>query len=887
MKYIIASLYFSLFIFQFSWAQLPEGFIRERIVTGLNPTSLAQAPDGRIFITEKNGTILVVRDNNVLDVPLATIEVDESNERGLGHIVFHPDFESNGYFYVHYSVFGQRFNRISRFTAHGDRAVPDSEKIIIELDETGSDMHMGGAMVFGLDGYLYIATGDGGESWRGEDLGSTNGKILRVDENGQPVPDNPWYDLNEGRANTVFASGFRNPFTMTIHPLTGEIYANDVGGFKFEEVNRIEKGGFYGWPTVEGNQKGEILPPEYVDPVFQYGHNNNYCCIVGSAFYYPSQPQFPQTYLGSYFYSDYCTGHIRMLAVDTGIDKGIFIEDGDRVVDLMVTPDGSLYYLERKGLGDGTIEDNTGTLEGTLWKVSYTGAGTPFISVQPESILVSKGELAEFKITASGALPLSYKWFLNNEEVISNNQPDFRIENASISLDSSTVAVVVMNAFGEDFSDTVLLRVTNNHRPEPVILSPSGDIFYNAGNTIYYSGAALDFEDGMIPMHSFSWKIDFHHGIHSHPAMPWTSGFTDGEWSIPSLGETSSDVWYRIYLKVVDSQGLSKIAYRDIFPEIGIIQVSTFPSGLKINLDGSAQDTPFPVEGVIGMSRYLTAEQKQVKGDSIYFFDKWKDGYTENIRRVATSRDEQLFTAIFKSYPLGLGYGLTASYYANADLAGNPILIEIDSLIDHQYFFQSPAASVPPDFFSISWNGYIRAYKSGEYKFRVFADDGVIVEIDNKAIIDEWNPGVYNLTAGRFLQQGRLYPIRIRMFEHEHRAQLSLRWSSPDFDEEVIPSSQLYPANYLSRTFSSGILSVHSISRDKLEVLMESYKDVTLDFAIVSVTGQTFNFEDRFVPVGRNIISFKISDLVPGTYFLTGNGTATREKIAVKFVKLQ
>jgi len=267
-----------------SSAQLPAGFIRERIATGLNPTSMVLAPDGRIFITEKNGKIRVIRDDRLLDEPLLSLEVDDSNERGLGHIVLHPDFEINGYFYIFYAVPGLRHNRISRFTANGDKVIPGSEMILIDLDELGSDIHNGGAMIFGFDGYLYVGTGDGAQNWRGEDLGSTNGKILRLDEFGQPVPDNPWFDFQYLRANTVYAYGMRNPFTMTMNPLTGEIYANDVGGSKFEEVNRIERGAFYGWPRVEGKESGEKLPPEYMDPIFQYAHNNNYCCIVGSAF---------------------------------------------------------------------------------------------------------------------------------------------------------------------------------------------------------------------------------------------------------------------------------------------------------------------------------------------------------------------------------------------------------------------------------------------------------------------------------------------------------------------------------------------------------------------------------------------------------------------------
>ena len=880
---------FSLFVFVLFCAtvtaQLPDGFIRERIATGLNPTSMSQAPDGRIFITEKDGTITVIRDEEVLADPLIVIDVDDSNERGLGHMVLHPDFEMNGYFYVYYSVQGRNFNRISRFTANGDKAIPGSELILMDLDPMGADIHNGGAMRFGLDGFLYVSTGDGGENWRSEDIEATGGKILRFNDDGQPVADNPWFNVNEGKARFVYATGLRNPFTMTMHPVTGEMFVNDVGGSKFEEVNRIIRGGFYGWPVLEGKRTGQNLPDEYVDPVFSYAHANNYCSIVGSAFYFPQQPQFPEEYTGIYFYSDYCTGHIRMLEVETGNDKGIFMNDGDRVIDLMVSPDGSLFYLERKGIGDGSPEDNTGTNQGTLWKISYTGTGAPFISLQPEAILVSEGEDAEFKIGASGAQPLEFRWYVNGIEVTSGPESFLHLDNLNAAVDSSTVHAIVSNSAGEAYSDTVLLRVTTNRRPTAEIVTPLSEFNYTAGDTIQFSGTATDTEDGNLQPSSFSWKIDFHHGIHTHPAMPWTAGITAGEWIIPTLGETSTDVWYRVYLKVTDSYGLSEIVHRDIYPLLGIFNVQSVPAGLQIALDGSPMTTPYMIEGVRGIRRFLTAPEKQVKGDSIYFFQEWNDGSIDLNKEITTDHNAQAVTGIFKSYVIGKGSGLTASYFDNPNLNGQPVVVLIDSILNDHYHFSGPQPSLPDDYFSIRWDGFIQAYKTGIYTFTVIADDGVRIEIDDMALIDEWNPGIHFVTASRFLEQGRLYPIRIRMFDELYSSQFRLRWSSPGFSEEVVPASQLYPADYLSASEVSGIASIESISSRELRLMTESYKDVILGFSITSSTGQTFPLGSQHIALGKNIISFDISHLVPGIYFLTVIKSETGEQDVLKFVK--
>ena len=104
----------------------------------------------------------------------------------------------------------------------------------------------------------------------------------------------------------------------------------------------------------------------------------------------------------------------------------------------------------------------------------------------------------------------------------------------------------------------------------------------------------------------------------------------------------------------------------------------------------------------------------------------------------------------------------------------------------------------PEDNFGIVWKGFIQPYRSGPYDFTVFADDGVFVEVNGMVIIQDWEAGVHHETGSIYLEQGRLYPIHIRLYEYLYGAQLRLRWSSPDFPEEVIPTSQIYPDDFLS-----------------------------------------------------------------------------------------
>jgi glucose/arabinose dehydrogenase len=866
-------------------AQLPAGFVREKILSGLNPTSMEISPDGRIFITEKNGTIRIVRDDVMLTEPLISFEVDQNNEKGLNHIAFHPDFETTGWIYLHFAVPGRRHNRVSRFTVHGDRVVPGSEKVIIDMDDMGAEVHHGGAMVFGFDGYLYISTGDGGQGWRGEEIHSTNAKILRVDEEGLAVPDNPWYHLSIGRAAMVYANGLRNPFTLTMHPLTGNIYVNDVGGAQYEEVNLIQSGRHYGWPRLEGKRVNQEVPDGYMDPLFQYSHDNDYCCIVGSDFYYPSSRKFPEVYVGRYFYSDYCTGTIRMLDVESGQDRGIFMMGGKRIIDILTTPEGDMYYLERNGIGDGSYEDNTSTSDGALWKITYTGTGIPFISSQPKSILAATGESVQFEVAASGALPLNYTWFVNNMEITDDHEHIYHIEEATLDMDSTWIVARISNTFGTIFSDTAILRVTNNQRPQPSILEPGQNTFYSAGDTLRFAGMASDTEEGFLSESFLDWKIDFHHGTHVHPAMPWVSGVDRGQWIVPAFGETSTDVWYRITLKARDSDGLSKTVFRDIYPATGGFWIQTIPPDLGVKLDGAIMNAPFFVESVQGIERILTAPQKQVRGDKIYFFHQWENGSALPNRTIHSEVNEQLFLCEFSEMLLPKGTGLTASYFDNIQWSGEPVVTRIDSVINFQFLDYPPHPLLPADHFSIQWDGYIQAYQSGEYTFTLFADDGIELIINDHLVINQLVAGVNFETGKIFLEGGRLYPIRLRMFDDVYSSKIVLRWSSPDFDEEVVPSSHLFPVDYISGKIASGYTGIATLTSEKLTLQTESFEDKPLHFSILSVTGQVVQEFSEVLPVGKNILSFDISMLPAGLYFLTGIHRFDGYMEPLKFVK--
>lgn len=189
-------------------------------------------------------------------------------EMGLLSLTLHPQFATNGQVYVYYSGAGTTGSptegRISRFISrdNGLTLDKDSEEVLIRVPRS-SPLHWGGSLQFGPDGFLYAAFGDGRQPALVQDLSSLLGKMIRIDVSaptGYTVPSGNPFVSRAGARPEVFALGFRNPWGWTIDRVSGDIWVGDVGEGSFEEVNRVVKGGNYGWPILEGNQCTNWFP---------------------------------------------------------------------------------------------------------------------------------------------------------------------------------------------------------------------------------------------------------------------------------------------------------------------------------------------------------------------------------------------------------------------------------------------------------------------------------------------------------------------------------------------------------------------------------------------------------------------------------------------------
>ncbi|MGB7218045.1 MAG: PQQ-dependent sugar dehydrogenase [Vicinamibacterales bacterium] len=341
---------------------LPTGFQDVNVVSGLStPTAMQFAPDGRLFVAQQNGQLRVIKNGVLLSTPFVTLNVNSSGERGLLGIAFDPDFPNNQFVYLFYTATTPAIhNRISRFMANGDVAdAAVSEVVILDFDNlSGATNHNGGALHFGVDGKLYAAHGDNATGSNAQTLNNLLGKIIRMnpvpDPTGQIPADNPFFGTAAGKNQLIWTWGHRNPFTFSVQPGTGLTYVNDVGEVTWEEIDDARAGRNFGWPTTEGAFTASSFP-QFTNPVYSYRHSGSTpsgCAITGGAFYNPAVPVFPASYVGKYFFADYCSGWIYSIDPSNPSTATQFAAAISFPVDLKIGPDGALYYLAR---GTGSV----------------------------------------------------------------------------------------------------------------------------------------------------------------------------------------------------------------------------------------------------------------------------------------------------------------------------------------------------------------------------------------------------------------------------------------------------------------------------------------------------------------------------------------------------
>lgn len=322
-------------------------------VTNLDvPWEMVFVPDGRIFVTERPGKILIIKDGKLQDEPWINLDVAAVGEGGLLGMALDPEFSQNHYVYVAetYLAGGDKLqNRLVRIREDTSTGKGIVDKVLLD-NAAANVIHDGGRVKVGPDSMLYWTLGETGNPELAQDLSSLNGKILRINRDGTIPPDNPF------PGSPVYSYGHRNPEGLAWQPGTGRLYSTEHGpsggvyGGGQDEVNFIEPGKNYGWPVVHGDQSHEGM----INPIIQSGESDTWapsgCTFVTGG-----------PWDGSLLFAGLSGEALYRLVLDKNDSRKVvrldkyFAGEYGRLRDVIQSPDGALYILTNNTDGRGNV----------------------------------------------------------------------------------------------------------------------------------------------------------------------------------------------------------------------------------------------------------------------------------------------------------------------------------------------------------------------------------------------------------------------------------------------------------------------------------------------------------------------------------------------------
>jgi hypothetical protein len=279
--------------------------------------------------------------------------------------------------------------------------------------------------------------------------------------------------------------------------------------------------------------------------------------------------------------------------------------------------------------------------------VTFQAAGPPIISQQPTNQSAAIGESATFTVAATGN-DLTYQWQRNGVNIDGQTAPVLTIDTITPLDNAAKFRAVVSNPNGSVNSAEATLTVIANHAPVATILTPLTGSSFRAGDTINYTGAGADLEEGVLPASAFTWQVDYYTGAVARPFVAPVSGSASGSFVVPTITPyTKSDVFYRIRLTVTDSGGRAHTTSRDVVPLVSTVTLSSNVPGIALTLDGQPHAAPFDYTSVVNFQRDIGAPAPQLLNGVTYEFDGWSDGGAQT-RTLFTPDADATLVATFR-----------------------------------------------------------------------------------------------------------------------------------------------------------------------------------------------------------------------------------------------
>lgn len=405
----------------FAAVDVPDDFVNETLITGLDqPLSMSFLPDGRmLFVEQRTAKVrMMVNGHLATTDPILTVPnvVITGSEQGLQGIAVDPAWPTRPYVYLFHNRSGNCL-RLVRYTASGSLTDPNSSSLslsspllLIDNFPDAATNHNGGTLRFGPDGNLYLSIGEDADECAAQDSTKLKGNILRMRIDllpaggGGPVakalliPQNPALASPDSNAKLVYAYGLRNPWRFQIDPSTGLVYVADVGDATWEEFDEVRPGNNLGWPLREGNamhsdpgctEPGGAGHGKYLAPIATLNHSTGAAAILAAGVYrrVPNgDDNWPLSYEGSAFYSDYYMGVLRRMtksgstwsaaaAVPGQPNSSDWAAGLTSPVDFQVGPDGSLYWISQFDANRSAVTGSISRIRSTVAPVNAVPDG--------------------------------------------------------------------------------------------------------------------------------------------------------------------------------------------------------------------------------------------------------------------------------------------------------------------------------------------------------------------------------------------------------------------------------------------------------------------------------------------------------------------------------
>lgn len=770
-----------------SLAVTPPGFEETTVISGLvAPTALRFAPDGRVFIAEKRGTIKVY--DSLLDGTSDTLAdlsaiVRGQGDHGLLGLAIDPGFPIRPYVYILYTVdkppfwlgFDPSFQwndvcptppgklvdgcvvygRLARLTwgldGDGKNVQVAPEQILIDSQWCAQGpSHTVGDLRFGADGALYVSAGDGafftstpdygqrggtlpdttsplvprnpcddppagvggsmtapsaeGGSLRSQDIRTSgdpvsyDGTILRVDpDTGAALADNPLVGVGAPDDDAIIAYGLRNPYRMAFRPGTNELWVADVGRAAWEELNRIPSTTDaivenFGWPCYEGASPHGIFDAEnltvceslYAEPgaetppFYAYAHvppSPDGCSLstVGpttgagaavSAIGFYETGSYPAQYDGALFFGDYVRKCVWVLfpGVDGQPDPAslmTFVSASGAPADLQTGPDGDLFYVSGYDF--------------TVRRIQYTGVNTSptaVIAANPPSgvaPLTVQFDGAGSSDPDPGDSITGWEWDLDGDGEFDDSTsaaPSFVYPIPA----TVTVRLRVTDGHGATGTSELVVDVSNSP-PAPSIAEPTPLLQWAVGETVTFSGEAIDLQDGVLPPSALRWELRFHHcsspGDCTVQVVQEFAGVSGGSFSAP---DHDYPTHLDLLLEATDSLGATSSVVVEIFPRTVLLRLESDPAGLQLVFGEETATAPFEREVIVGSLSSISAVTPQNVGEVVHHFFSWSDGGAL-VHEVTAPEQPTTYSALFVPDVDGDGVGFPPD---NCPIVANP-----------------------------------------------------------------------------------------------------------------------------------------------------------------------------------------------------------------------